>query len=152
VALDRAGAPLDPHRDARLDERQVTVEFEETVTLEGGSVMAIARAEVAALDAESRTVISVAEKLAPSVANLRVIRRCGGGHAMTGAGSAIVLTADGFLLSSAHVVAGRSTSGRASSTDGREYRFTERRSAREPGRLYGVGRQRDDDANHYRPE
>jgi len=76
-----------------------------------------------ALDAYSRVVISVAEQLAPSVANLRVTQRSRRGHATTGAGSAIVLTADGFLLTSAHVVADRSTEGRASFTDGREHRF-----------------------------
>ena len=79
--------------------------------------------EAEALDAYSRIVTSVAEKLAPSVASLRVMQRGRGGHAATGAGSAIVLTADGFLLTSAHVVAGRSTGGRASFTDGREYQF-----------------------------
>jgi len=79
--------------------------------------------ETAALDAYSQTVMSVAEKLAPSVASLRVMQRSRGGHARTGAGSAVVLTADGFLLTSSHVVAGRSTGGRASFTDGREYRF-----------------------------
>jgi S1-C subfamily serine protease len=79
--------------------------------------------EAEALDAYSRIVTSVAERLAPSVASLRVTQRGRGGYAMTGAGSAIVLTADGFLLTSAHVVAGRSTRGRASFTDGREYRF-----------------------------
>ena len=85
--------------------------------------MDLAQEEAEALDAYSRIVISVAEKLAPSVANLRVVQRGRGGRTMTGAGSAIVLTADGFLLTSAHVVADRSTAGRASFTDGREYRF-----------------------------
>jgi len=79
--------------------------------------------EAAALDAYSRIVTSVAERLAPSVANLRVTQRVRGGHAPVGAGSAIVLTPDGFLLTSAHVVSGRSSGGRASFTDGREYRF-----------------------------
>jgi serine protease Do len=85
--------------------------------------MDLAQEEVAALDAYSRIVTSVAEKLAPSVANLRVAQRGRGGHATTGAGSAIVLTADGFLLTSAHVVSDRLTAGRASFTDGREYGF-----------------------------
>ena len=84
--------------------------------------MDLAQQEAAALDAYSRVVVSVAEKLAPSVASLRVMRRVRGGHTTTGAGSAVVLTADGFLLTSAHVVADRSTAGRASFTDGREYR------------------------------
>ena len=50
--------------------------------------------EAAALDAYSRIVVSVAEKLAPSVANLRVMGRGRGGYTTIGAGSAIVLTAD----------------------------------------------------------
>src|SRR5579863_8330879 len=85
--------------------------------------MDLVQEEAQALDAYSRIVITVAEKLAPSVANLRVTQRGRGGHATTGAGSAIVLTTDGFLLTSAHVVADRSTAGHASFTDGREYRF-----------------------------
>jgi len=85
--------------------------------------MDLVQEEAEALDAYSRIVTSVAEKLAPSVANLRVMQRVRGGRTMTGAGSAVVLTADGFLLTSAHVVAGRSSAGRASFTDGREYAF-----------------------------
>jgi S1-C subfamily serine protease len=73
--------------------------------------------EEEALDAYSNAVIKVAERLAPSVANLRVRhgRRNGGG-------SAVVITPDGFMLTSAHVVA-RSDGGRASFVDGRELRF-----------------------------
>jgi S1-C subfamily serine protease len=78
-----------------------------------------------ALDAYSRTVTSVAEALAPSVANLRVTRRVRGGWMPVGAGSAVVLTPDGFLVTSAHVVGGRGASqGRAAFVDGREMRFT----------------------------
>jgi S1-C subfamily serine protease len=71
-----------------------------------------------ALDAYSSAVITVAERLAPSVANLRVTRgrRAGGGSAM-------VITPDGFLLTSAHVVEGSTRPGRASFVDGRELRF-----------------------------
>jgi S1-C subfamily serine protease len=77
-----------------------------------------------ALDAYSRVVIEVAERLAPSVANLRVMRRSrGGGQVPAGAGSAVALTPDGFLLTSAHVVAGPGRSGRAAFVDGRELRF-----------------------------
>ena len=54
-----------------------------------------------ALDAYSAAVVHVAETVLPSVASLRV--RVGGRQ---GAGSASVLTADGFLLTSAHVVEG----------------------------------------------
>jgi S1-C subfamily serine protease len=80
--------------------------------------------EVAALDAYSRIVVDVAERLAPSVANLRVMRRSrGGGQVPAGAGSAVALTPDGFLLTSAHVVAGPGRTGRAAFVDGRELRF-----------------------------
>src|SRR5262249_34730281 len=84
----------------------------------------LATLEAEALDAYSRIVVFVAEKLAPSVANLRIRQRVRGGYEASGAGSAIVLTADGFLLTSAHVVSGRSSRGRASFTDGREYPVT----------------------------
>jgi S1-C subfamily serine protease len=64
----------------------------------------------APLDAYSRVVTEVAEVLSPSVASLR-FRRSGG--------SAVVVTPDGFLLTSAHVV-GRARSGTARLLDGRE--------------------------------
>ena len=79
--------------------------------------------EAEALDAYSHAVTSVAERLAPSVANLRVMRRGRGGQVPAGAGSAVVLTPDGFLLTSAHVVAGPGRRGRAAFTDGRELAF-----------------------------
>jgi S1-C subfamily serine protease len=81
-------------------------------------------AEVEALDAYSRTVVSVAEALAPSVANLRVTRRGRGGRYPAGSGSAVVLTADGFLVTSAHVVSARGSGGRAAFPDGSEFAFT----------------------------
>ena len=80
--------------------------------------------ETEALDAYSRVVSGVAERLGASVANLRITRRGRGGHIPAGAGSGIVLTADGFLLTSAHVVAGHGRRGRASLVDGRELSFT----------------------------
>jgi len=80
--------------------------------------------ELEALDAYSRTVTSVAERLAPSVANLRVTRRTRRGRMPAGGGSAVVLTPDGYLLTSAHVVARRSSAGRASLVDGREFEFS----------------------------
>src|SRR5436309_8342261 len=76
-----------------------------------------------ALDAYSRTVVAVAEKVAPSVANLRVTRRTRRGRMPVGGGSAVVLTPDGFLLTSAHVVSGPGSGGRAAFTDGREFSF-----------------------------
>ena len=77
-----------------------------------------------ALDAYSLAVTGVAERLAPSVANLRVTRRTRRGSLPAGAGSGVVLTPDGFMLTSAHVVAGRGSAGRASFPDGREVRFS----------------------------
>jgi S1-C subfamily serine protease len=76
-----------------------------------------------ALDAYSTTVVEVAERLAPSVANLRVTRRSRGGQVPAGAGSGVVLTPDGFMLTSAHVVAGPHGAGRAAFVDGSEYGF-----------------------------
>jgi S1-C subfamily serine protease len=79
-----------------------------------------------ALDAYSRVIVHVAEKLAPSVANLRVLRRTRVGTVPAGAGSAVALTPDGFLLTSAHVVSGRdgrTRDGRAAFVDGRELDF-----------------------------
>jgi serine protease Do len=73
-----------------------------------------------ALDAYSQVVTSVAERLAPSVANLRVYRRVPGGRRQAGGGSGVVVTADGFMLTSAHVVARSDGVSRASFTDGRE--------------------------------
>jgi len=71
-----------------------------------------------AFDAYSRTVSGVAERLTPSVAHLAVSRRTRRGRA-EGAGSGVAISSDGFMLTSAHVVAGgeRVT---ASFSDGRE--------------------------------
>ena len=73
-----------------------------------------------ALDAYSRVTTSVAERLIPSVANLRVVRRGGRLVQGEGGGSAVVITPDGFLLTSAHVVSGTER-GSASFVDGREF-------------------------------
>jgi S1-C subfamily serine protease len=72
------------------------------------------RTEAEALDAYSRVVTAVAENVAPSVANLRVSTRRG-----QGGGSGVVVTPDGFLLTSAHVVASAGRV-RASFVDGSE--------------------------------
>jgi S1-C subfamily serine protease len=76
-----------------------------------------------ALDAYSQVVTTVAERLSPSVANLRVSRRVRGGRRLDGAGSGVVITPDGFLLTSAHVVERTDGSGQASFVDGRELAF-----------------------------
>src|SRR4051812_18783193 len=75
-----------------------------------------------ALDAYSRVVTRVARDLAPSVANLRVVRRLRGGRSAVGGGSAVAITPDGYLVTSAHVVEGVRR-GEASWVDGREARF-----------------------------
>ncbi|MDQ3914329.1 MAG: trypsin-like peptidase domain-containing protein [Actinomycetota bacterium] len=78
--------------------------------------------EAEALDAYSTIVTRIAEKLAPSVTNLAVYRKVRGGRRMSGSGSGVVITSDGFVLTSAHVVAG-SDGGNASFSDGRETSF-----------------------------
>lgn len=59
--------------------------------------------EELALDAYSQIVSSAAEKVLPSVASLRVGRRSSWGTA-GGSGSAVVISEDGLLVTSAHVV------------------------------------------------
>jgi S1-C subfamily serine protease len=76
-----------------------------------------------ALDAYSRVITTVAELLTPSVANLRVSRRVRGGRLLEGGGSGVVITPDGFMLTSAHVVARSRSGGRASFADGRDLAF-----------------------------
>jgi S1-C subfamily serine protease len=72
------------------------------------------------LDAYSLVVTAVAQRLLPSVASLRVSRRASA--TPDGAGSAVAVTPDGFLLTSAHVVAG-TRRGTAELTDGTELEF-----------------------------
>jgi S1-C subfamily serine protease len=70
-----------------------------------------------ALDAYSAVVTSVAARLLPSVVRLRV-----GGGRRAGSGSGVVITPDGFVLTSAHVL-GRAQSGAATLSDGRDLAF-----------------------------
>jgi len=72
-----------------------------------------------ALDAYSRAVVTVAERLTPSVAALMVPRRTRNGRTAMGSGSGVVITPDGYLITSAHVVQGASSVG-AVLADGRE--------------------------------
>ena len=74
-----------------------------------------AEAEAAALDAYSQVVVRVADVLLPSVASLRVGEDGWG----KGSGSAVAISEDGFLVTSAHVVAG-AAGGTAALGDGRE--------------------------------
>ena len=73
--------------------------------------------ESEALDAYSSIVTTVAEKVLPSVASLRIGR---GGRGFGGAGSGVVITPDGFLVTSAHVVAAGGAAS-ASFIDGTEF-------------------------------
>ncbi len=73
--------------------------------------------DAAALDAYSQAVSGVAAAVLPSVASLAVSTPRG-----QGAGSGVVFTADGFMLTSAHVVAS-ATGGAAEFTSGDEARF-----------------------------
>lgn len=76
------------------------------------------------LDAYSRIVSTVARTLAPSVASLRVTAARGGRgpRGVVGSGSAVAIAPDGYLLTSAHVVAA-GQGGSATFDDGRELAF-----------------------------
>src|SRR5580693_65216 len=70
------------------------------------------------LDEYSRVVTGVAEQLTPKVASLRVPQtRSAGRGSGESLGSAVLFTADGFLLTNAHVV-GRAARGTANFSDG----------------------------------
>lgn len=71
------------------------------------------------LDAYSSTVAGVAEALIPSVASLRVGRQ--DGRRAAGSGSAVAITENGVMITSAHVVTGGN--GSASFSDGAEFEF-----------------------------
>ena len=73
--------------------------------------------ELTALDAYSQVVVAVAEQLTPRVAAVQVVRPRRGGGVAAGAGSAVVFTNDGFLLTNAHVV-GKAEAGQAAFADG----------------------------------
>jgi S1-C subfamily serine protease len=79
--------------------------------------------DVEALDAYSAVVTTVARRLLPCVASLRVTSAVPGGRRTRGAGSAVADTEDGVLITSAHVVEG-SDGGSATFSDGRELAFT----------------------------
>src|SRR3984893_10110349 len=69
-----------------------------------------------ALDAYSEVVTRVAAELTPRVAALHMSRQRRDGSVEASAGSAVVFTDDGYLLTNAHVV-GRNTSGTAAVAD-----------------------------------
>jgi S1-C subfamily serine protease len=73
------------------------------------------------LDAYSQLVAGVAAQLTGQVASLRVPRQ--GGRPGESLGPAVIFTADGFLLTNAHVV-GRAAAGTAAFADGTSVPFT----------------------------
>lgn len=75
-----------------------------------------------ALDAYSQVVTSVARTLLPSVVALSTRRRSRRGRWLEGAGSGVVFSQDGFMVTSAHVVEG-SDRGGAAFVDGWETGF-----------------------------
>ena len=77
--------------------------------------------DTAVLDAYSMAVSAVADALIPSVASLRVTRQMGQ-WAAGGSGSGVAFTPDGYLVTSAHVVAGTDR-GTATFVDGAERAF-----------------------------
>jgi S1-C subfamily serine protease len=77
-----------------------------------------------ALDAYSRAVSAVARALGPSVASVRAVRRDRRGGQGEGSGSGVIITPDGFLLTSAHVGEGAGGGLRARLTDGRDLALT----------------------------
>lgn len=74
-----------------------------------------------AFDAYSRTVSGVAERLGASVAHLRVPHRTRRGR-REGGGSSVVISPDGYMLTSSHVVSGADGRAQAQFADGREFR------------------------------
>jgi S1-C subfamily serine protease len=71
------------------------------------------------LDAYSRAVIGVAERMAPSVVSIRITAKTARGDVGQGAGSGFVVAPDGFIVTNHHVVEQASTV-TAVFTDGRE--------------------------------
>jgi S1-C subfamily serine protease len=111
----------DDERDAAGDERDAASDERDAASDEPGHTP-----DEQALDAYSRVVSSVAKRLLPSVASVTVSGRRRGREGVVGAGSAVVFTDDGFLLTNAHVVgSGDSTPrGTASFADGTEVGFS----------------------------
>ena len=82
----------------------------------------VSELEEQSLDAYSQVVTSVADDLTPRVAALQIQHRQRNGGMVGGAGSAVVFTDDGFLLTNAHVV-GNAEAGRLTFSDGTEVSF-----------------------------
>jgi len=85
----------------------------------GGTLPAPSPNDVELLDAYSKAVVHVVERVGPAVVGVGV--RAGRGRA--GGGSGVLFTPDGYLLTNAHVVAGAKEM-RATLTDGSEHTAT----------------------------
>jgi S1-C subfamily serine protease len=103
---------------SRLYEPLAT-EIDET---RGGSVPPSPRTDADLLDAYSEAVVSVVEAVGPSVVSIRTNVR-GGRRGGAGAGSGVIIAADGYVLTNSHVVHGAADL-EVSLTDGRRFSAT----------------------------
>ena len=93
------------------------------------------------LDSYSATVIRVAAAVTPHVAALEVTGTGRSGRFRMGAGSAVLFTSDGYLLTNAHVVGGASGSWSWPSGTPGTFGRGDRRSCKRTGRIHpGLGR------------
>lgn len=73
------------------------------------------------LDAYSHAVVSVVERVGPAVVSLAVgARRANRGPGMVGAGSGVIITPDGYVLTNSHVVSGHGSNVEVTLTDGQQ--------------------------------
>src|SRR5262245_3347730 len=85
---------------------------------------ATSQSDAQLLDAYSRTIVDVVERVGPAVASVAVTRqgrdRLGRSRKLEGAGSGFAFTPDGYLLTNSHVVSGATQIG-VSLPDGRQF-------------------------------
>ncbi len=97
---------------------------DETPPSDSSPAPAAAATDPQLLDAYSRTVVDVVERVGPAVASIAVARqardRAGRARHVEGAGAGFVFTPDGYLLTNSHVVHGATQIG-VSLPDGRQF-------------------------------